>query len=296
MKLMAYSRIGLTAKPNLTAKDEAVRQVYDVLHSTGAQVFIDSPTLSDVGCVRMCEPLTMDSNIDLLVVIGGDGTILRAIREFRAHNVPIVGINRGVLGFLAEVAVDEVHSILPDLLSGGGVLEERHLADVRIERDGGNVFSGFALNEAVVSQGAIARLLDLRTDISGEPLATFHADGLIVATPTGSTAYSLAAGGPVVHPSLAALILTPLNPHSLTQKPVVIPGDRTVHMDILGTNGGRDSDAKANLTLDGQVYVGLEPGDRVSVSLHEHSVRFLRRNGERFFHALRTKLRWSERV
>ncbi len=288
-----YKRIGLTVKPNLTSKEDAVRQVLDILRVSGAEIFIDSTALADVSCARTFESLTSTSNIDLLLVIGGDGTILRAVREFHEHNVPVLGINRGVLGFLAEVSVDEIQTVLPELLSGNGSLEERKALEIHVLRNDVDVFSGIALNEAAISQGAIARLLDLRTHISGETLATFHADGLIVATPTGSTAYSLAAGGPVVHPSISALILTPINPHSLTQKPVVIPGDRSVHIDVLQSSN-QYGNTQPSLTLDGQVYFQLMSDDRVVATLRQEPIRFLRRHHERFFHALRTKLRWGE--
>ncbi len=290
-----YRRIGLTVKPNLTSKDEAVRQVVDILHAAGTDIFIDALALEDVSCTRAFEHLSSDTPVDLLVVIGGDGTILRAVREFLPLHAPILGINRGVLGFLAEVSVNEAAVVLPQLLSGEGFLEERRALDVRVIRGMKEVFSGTALNEAAISQGAIARLLDLRTDISGEPLATFHADGLIVATPTGSTAYSLAAGGPVVHPSIAAMILTPINPHSLTQKPVVIPGERAVNIDVIKPDNPFGN-SQPSLTLDGQVYFELQNDDRVITVMDSQPVRFLRRHHERFFHALRTKLRWGERI
>ncbi len=290
-----YKRIGLTVKPNLTSKDEAVQQVLDILRASGADMFIDASALSDVACARTLEHLTPETQIDLLLVIGGDGTILRAVREFLQQRAPVLGINRGVLGFLAEVSVNEAATVIPHLLSGEGFLEERRVLDVRVIRSMTEVFSGTALNEAAISQGTIARLLDLRTDISGEPLATFHADGLIVATPTGSTAYSLAAGGPVVHPSIPALILTPINPHSLTQKPVVIPGDRTVNIDVIKPDSPFGN-TQPSLTLDGQVYFELQNDDRVIAVLDSEPIRFLRRHHERFFHALRTKLRWGERI
>lgn len=292
--MLMYKRIGLTVKPNLTAKDAVVRDVLDVVHATGAEVCIDPASLGDVDCVRGLPELAADSPIDLMLVIGGDGTILHAVRQLSDRSVPLLGINRGVLGFLAEVGIEEIDTVIPSLLSGEGTIDERRMLDVAVERDGTAVFTGIALNEAVIAQGTIARLLDLRTDVSGKPLATFHADGLIVATPTGSTAYALAAGGPVVHPALSALILAPINPHSLTQKPVVLPGNSVVTVEVI-QSGSHFHDTRVGLTVDGQVYFELQKGDRVSVRVSETTTaRFLRRPQDRFFHTLRSKLRWGE--
>lgn len=293
--MLTYRRIGLTVKPTLTAKDETVRRVVDVLRAAGADIRVDSANMSDLSCVRTFPFIADQPDLDVLLVIGGDGTILRAVRELPDLSIPVLSVNRGVVGFLAELDLEEATELLPGLLSGEGVIEERSLLHVSVTRAGETVFDSFALNEAAISQGAIARLLDLRTDVNGDPLATFHADGLIVATPTGSTAYSLAAGGPVVHPHLDAMILTPINPHSLTQKPVVIPGGSVVGIDVLRSGEGF-LQTLVSLTLDGQVYAELRRNDRVSVALHDRTVKFLRRRPDTFFHTLRTKLRWGERM
>lgn len=292
--MLTYKRIGITAKPNLTEIDETVQSVLDVLRKTGAEVFID-PALDDVHCTHIHPKLTDLSAVDLMLVIGGDGTILRTVRQLQNRQIPVLGVNRGVLGFLAEVGVEEIKDAIPSLLSGEGMIDERDMLKVSVERDGSSVFSGTALNEAVIAQGTIARLIDLRTEVSGESLATFHADGLIIATPTGSTAYALAAGGPVVHPALSALILAPINPHSLTQKPVVIPGNSSVKVEVI-QSGPSFNDTHVGLTLDGQVYFELSKGDRIAVEVDDEPARFLRRPGDRFFFTLRSKLRWGEGV
>lgn len=291
--MLTYTRIGITAKPNLTAKDESVCAVLDVVRKTGAELYIDPEALADVSSARLLPELLPDTEIDLMLVVGGDGTILRTVRQLSDRRIPVLGINRGVLGFLAEVSMDEIQTVIPSLLSGEGLIDERKMLTVAVQRDGSEVFAGTALNEAVIAQGTIARLLDLRTEVSGEALATFHADGLIIATPTGSTAYSLAAGGPIVHPTLSALILAPINPHSLTQKPVVISGDSTVMVEVVH-NESSFHDTNVGLTLDGQVYFELQGGDRVIVQVSGEPARFLRRPHDRFFFTLRSKLRWGE--
>ncbi len=173
------------------------------------------------------------------------------------------------------------------LLGTEGVVEERSLLMIGATREKEILF------EAVVSQGAISRLIDLETRVNGDPLTTFHADGVIIATPTGSTAYSLAAGGPIVHPELQATIITPINPHSFSQKPIVIPAKDTVEVTIL-TKQNKFSDVQVSLTLDGQTYVSLKGGDTVRAVVAKDTVRFLRRSEETFFGILRNKLKWGE--
>lgn len=290
--MLRYKRIGITVKPRLTQKDEVVKKIIDILRDVGAEVCVDREKMDDVGAVRPLPDLAQSSDIDVMLVIGGDGTILRSVRELKSLNIPILSVNRGSVGFLAEVALDEAEDLLPKLLGGEGVIEERNLLSVEVKRENESVFSNFALNEAAISQGAIARLLDLRTSVGGESLATFHADGMIVATPTGSTAYSLAAGGPVVHPSLDAIILTPINPHSLTQKPIVIPGRSTVQSEVLKAED-EFMTAHVSLTIDGQVYFELERNDIVTIGIHRETVKFIRRKEDTFYRTLRTKLKWG---
>ena len=293
--MLQYKRIGITVKRTLDAKDTALTRVIAILQSLHADICVDKERMEDVSCVKDLPELKGCKNIDVLLVIGGDGTIMRAVREMSDCNVPILSVNRGKIGFLAETSIDEAEEWLPKLLSGEGVIEERQQLTVSVERAGAEFFNGLALNEAVIAQGAIARLLDLHASVNGETLTTFHADGLIVATPTGSTAYSLAAGGPVVHPRLSALILTPINPHSFSQKPIVIPGESEVTVEVLA-RPHQFENSEVSLTLDGQVYQQLRQGDRVSVRVHGESVKFIRRRQDTFFATLRAKLKWGERL
>ncbi len=291
--MLQYKRIGLTVKRTLDEKDQTVERVVAILRSIGTDVFADTDRIEDVSCLKGVPPLKDCGGIDLLLVIGGDGTIMRSVRELHDPRIPILSVNRGRVGFLAETSIEEAEEWIPKLLSGEGVIEERNLLNVSVMREGQNFFEGFALNEAVIAQGAIARLLDVRAEINGEMLTTYHADGLIIATPTGSTAYSLAAGGPVVHPRLSALILTPINPHSFSQKPIVIPGESTVMAEVV-PRAHQSEHSEVNLTLDGQVYQPLGEHDRIVVSLHRDTVKFLRRKQDTFFATLRAKLKWGE--
>lgn len=293
--MLQYKRIGVTVKSSLAGKDEALSQICTILSKTGAKVLFDPRRADEIPCAQGMSRYSEDqSDIDLLLVIGGDGTILRAVREMQNFDVPILSVNRGTVGFLAETNVEEAAQLIPKLLSGDGILEDRYLLAVHARRGSEDVFSGFSLNEAVIAQGTIARIVDLCTTVNDEPVTTYHADGLIISTPTGSTAYSLAAGGPIVHPALSATILTPINPHSFSQKPIVIPGGSVVQVDVR-VPSAKFEDFEVFLTIDGQVSVPLSNGDSIRAKMNAHTVKFLRRKEDTFFGTLREKLKWGER-
>ena len=292
--MLKYSRIGITVKSDLSEKDEVLQSVLDCVEKSGACPYVDRERVTGLACAEGLPEFSSAKDIDLLVILGGDGTILRSVREFQNFSVPILSINRGNVGFLAEMNVDEVPELLPKFLNGLGVLDERSVLHVVAERNSKTLIDGYVLNEAVISQGSIARLFDLKTTVNDEPLTTFRADGLILATPTGSTAYTLAAGGPIVDPHLSAIILTPINPHSFSQKPIVLPGDHAVEVEVL-TKENKFGDVDVSLTLDGQMYVALQRHDRITATINAHTVKFLRRKKETFYSTLRTKLKWGER-
>lgn len=292
---MKYQRIGITVKSGLSYKNEAVERVSRILTNLGKEVLMDPARTEELESAGGYKAYQSEEDIDLLVVIGGDGTILRAVRELHTLKTPILSINRGTVGFLAETELEEAETLLPRLLDGEGVIEERSMLTVHAVRGGKSLYSGLALNEAVIAQGTIARLVDLKTSVNGEPLTCYHADGLIIATPTGSTAYSLAAGGPIVHPVLSATILTPINPHSFTQKPVVIPSNQEVLVEV-AAKPNKFQDTEVVLTVDGQVYVPLKNGDTVKACSCGDTVKFLRRTQDTFFGTLRQKLKWGESV
>lgn len=291
---LSYKRIGLTVKSGLDSKSDHVSSALSLLEGLGCEVFVDEKRTADVSCTEG-HPSFEQEDIDLLVVLGGDGTILRTVREMTDYSVPLLTINKGTVGFLSELHLKEMEAELPKLLNGEGIIEERSLLTVKGSRGSETVFQGIALNEAVIAQGTIARLVDLQTSVNGERLTTFHADGLIIATPTGSTAYSLAAGGPIVHPSQQATILTPINPHSFTQKPIVIPSEQEVSVEVL-TKENKFKDTEVVCTLDGQVYIPLQSGDRITACCCGTSVKFLRRKQDTFYGTLREKLKWGERL
>lgn len=287
----AYRTIGLTAKIHMENKDTVLRPVVEAILATGATIAVDPHTVGDLPCVKDAPRISDVASLDLVIAVGGDGTILRTIRELHPLSVPLLAINAGSVGFLSEMPLSDVPERLPRLLAGGAI-ERRSCLHVDVLRGDERIFSSRALNDVVISQGTISRLLDLKASVGGQFLATYHADGLIVATPTGSTAYSLAAGGPVVHPIVPALILTPINPHGFTQKPIVLPSAAPIEVSIAG-DVPFFANATVGLTVDGQVYHELAPGDRVTVK-SSHEVQFLRENDNSFYRALREKLKWGE--
>jgi NAD+ kinase len=293
--MTTFKHIGITVKSGLTHKDEAVSSVIEILKGLDVKICVDTERISELSCAKGLDKMDEIKDIDLLIVIGGDGTILRAVREMKDFTIPILSVNWGTVGFLSEIDIEEAAEMIPKLLQGEGVTEERGILHVSAERDGAEIFNGAALNEAVIAQGTIARLVNLKTTVNGEELTNYHADGLIISTPTGSTAYSLAAGGPVVYPTLKAMILAPLNPYSFSQKPIVIPGESEVEVEVT-TKENKFQDAEVVLTVDGQIYIPLQRNDLVKAHINSETVKFLRRKQDTFFATLRRKLKWGERA
>ncbi len=293
--MAAYRTIGITAKTELAHREEALHSIVDMLAAHGVNLLLDAKRCGHLPFATKHKFYKTVDELDLLIVVGGDGTILRVVREFHPLTIPLLTINLGTVGFLSEMTFQEVESMLPRFLDGEGFIEERSMLDVSADRGTENLYRGSVLNEAVLSQGTIARLVDLRTCINGEELTVFRADGLILSTPTGSTAYSLAAGGPIVHPQIPATILTPINPHSFSQKPIVIPGNHTIDVEVC-TRENKFKDIEVSLTLDGQIYITLQRGDTINAKMCDRTVKFLRRSPDTFYGTLRTKLKWGERV
>lgn len=287
-----FRRIAITARSELEGKEDTLQEIVALVRKSGAEPLLDPERCAEASRAERTACFRELKDVDLVIVLGGDGTTLRTVRELRDLRTPLLTVNRGTVGFLAECDTAEIETALPPLLRGEGVLDERTLLSCRVMRGATEIVRGIALNEVVVSQGAIARLIELKTSVGGEPLAVFRSDGLILATPTGSTAYSLSAGGPIVNPRMAAIILTPINAHAFTQKPLVIQASEEVTVEILPRES-KFEDAQVSLTLDGQVHFPLERGDRVIVTEHPERVRFLRRERNPFFRTLREKMGWG---
>ena len=227
--------------------------------------------------------------VDLVVVLGGDGTLLSVSRASGSRPVPVLGVNLGTLGFLTEIALDELFAVMERVLAGEVRTEARMRLDVRAFRGAEPLGRFLALNDAVISGATLARMIDLEVRMGGLAVTTVHADGLILATPTGSTAYSLSAGGPILLPEVAAMILTPICPHTLTQRPQVLPDSSEVEIAVRSRGEG------VQLTADGQEGIALREGDRVQVRRSEHPLLLVCSPVRTRFEILREKLRWGER-
>ena len=228
----------------------------------------------------------ISTEMDAIIVLGGDGTMLRAARLVGERGVPIVGVNLGSLGFLTEVRVDERYAALEALIDGRYVIEERGMLQVEVSRDGSTLSRYLALNDAVINKGALSRLIELEIHIGEQPTIFTRSDGLIISTPTGSTAYSLAAGGPIMYPTLDAIIVTSICPHSLTNRPLVMPDRLELQARLMH---GRD----VMLTVDGQVGMSLQPDDRIRLNRAEAPLKLLLPFQKRFFDILNEKLQWK---
>ncbi|KJS22461.1 MAG: hypothetical protein VR72_05270 [Clostridiaceae bacterium BRH_c20a] len=225
------------------------------------------------------------TNVDVVVVLGGDGTFLRASRYIAGFEIPILGVNLGYLGFLTEIEVTEVYFYLEKMLNGDFYIEERMMLSGQVKRNNSWVGKFHALNDFVINKGSFARLITLDTFLGDEFVASYSADGIIISTPTGSTAYSLSAGGPIVHPSLDVCIITPICPHSLYTRPIVIPPAKIVKVQI------RAVKAEAMLTVDGQYGFNLENEDEVWIEKADYVTRLIRVKGRKFFQIMREKLK-----
>ncbi|MBX5484903.1 MAG: NAD(+)/NADH kinase [Myxococcaceae bacterium] len=232
---------------------------------------------------------TLIARADLVIVLGGDGTLIHAARLLRGRAVPILGINLGSLGFMTEIPRQDALATIDDVLDGKFRTESRLKLTVRLWRNGRVIADDEVLNDVVLNKGALARIVDYEMCIDGQYVTTYKADGVIVATPTGSTAYSLSAGGPIIHPMVDCMIVTPICPHALTQRPLVLPSERTVHLDL------KEGASDVYLTLDGKSGYPMEPGDRVEVARSANRVLLVRNPKMGYFAILREKLRWGER-
>jgi NAD+ kinase len=268
-----------------------LEEVAHFLIDQGLDVCFDRDTAAATG-VAHYEALStaeIGKRCDLAVVVGGDGTMLGIARELARHNLPLVGINQGRLGFITDVPIDRFKESLAPMLAGDYEEEHRTMLDGSVWRDGERIFEGLSMNDVVVSRGATAGMVELRVDIGNDFVANLRADGLIIASPTGSTAYALSAGGPILHPGIAGWVLVPIASHTLSNRPIVLPDDGEVRIEIVA---GRDASAN----FDMHSLTSLLHGDQVRVRRSQHKVRFLHPRGWSYYATLRRKLRWYEGV
>jgi len=286
---MEVRSIGICVKPDQPQLAGLIRELEAWLVERRLTVVPD-PESGHWTAAEAAPRREMAEKVDLVVVLGGDGTLLAVARAIGSRPVAVLGVNLGTLGFLTETARDELFTALEEVIAGRFRTEMRMRLDVVVDRGGEERGRYLALNDAVIANTTLARIVDLEVWADGAEVTTYHSDGLIVATPTGSTAYSLSAGGPLVLPSLEAILLTPICPHSLSQRPLVLPETCQVEVTVRGNPG-----SEVQLTVDGQVGRELGDGDCIRVRRSDHPVRLLVPPGRNRFEVMRQKLRWGER-
>jgi NAD+ kinase len=286
--------IALVGKYHSLEIAESLRRLAEYLHERGVSVFIERETSEHIGRqVDLSRWVTCGFNdigahADLAIVIGGDGTMLNAARHLSRYRVPLVGVNQGRLGFMTDIAREDMLTCMDDLLDGRFAAENRMLLDAEVLRDGREIATNQALNDVVVDKGAIGRMIEFELFVDGEFIYNLRSDGLIVSTPTGSTAYSLSAGGPILHPTLTGIALVPLCPHALTNRPIMVNDQADIELRINHADDPR-------VHFDGQVTLNLQPGDSVRLRRSQYTICFLHPPGYSYFTMLRQKFHWSER-
>jgi NAD+ kinase len=284
------TRVGLIAKPDAPAAPRVIRQVVEWLAAHGMTAVLEKETagLLPSASVQAASKAELPGQVDLLIVLGGDGTLLSMARAVGDLGVPILGVNLGGLGFLTATTLEEMLPALEAVRVGGMAIEERMVLGARLIRNGQTVGEYSALNDVVITKSAMSRIVDLAVSVGGRHATAYRADGLIISTPTGSTAYNLSTGGPILFPTMDAVVLTPIAPHTLSNRPIVIPGAERIEVTLL-------DDQDVMLTMDGQVGVPLRERDTVEVQKAAARIRLLRFPQKDFFSVLRTKLKWGER-
>lgn len=281
-------RIGIICKTGRPEPAEILKKFLPWLRSKGHDVFIDMET-AEILNVDGHPRANIPSLVNIIIVLGGDGTMLSVARLVGEKGIPILGINLGGLGFITEVNREEIFEAVEKVLSGNCSVEDRIMLSAFVYRHEEKIADFIVLNDVVVNKGALARIIDMETYVNKSYVATFKADGLIISTPTGSTAYSLSAGGPILYPTLNSIVITPICPHTLTNRPIVLPDDFTIEIKM------RSESEDVFLTLDGQVGFSLKKNDMIVVRKCDFTTKLLIPCERDYFQVLRTKLKWGER-
>jgi len=289
--MSSFRHVALVGKYQAQGIRDVLEEVAQFLVHQGLDVSLERQTALNTGMTGygMLSVPELGRDCDLAVVVGGDGTMLGIARQLAHFGTPLVGINQGRLGFITDVNIGQFADALAPMIVGEFEEEHRTMLEGDVWRDGERIFEGFAMNDVVVSRGTAASMVELKVDIGDEFVANFRSDGLIIGSPTGSTAYALSAGGPILHPGIAGWVLVPIAPHDLSNRPIVLPDTGEISIEIVA---GRD----ASVSFDMQSLASLLHGDRVQVRRSPHQVRFLHPRGWSYYATLRRKLHWNSGV
>ena len=284
-----FRHVALIGKYHAQGSRSALEDIANFLEAQGCEVAIEEETASNTGLTHFptLNAAGIGANCDLALVVGGDGTMLGIARLLAPYGVPLIGINQGRLGFITDIAFEDYQAALGPMLRGEYEEDRRWMMQAKVVRDGRCVFSATAMNDVVVNRGATSGMVELRVEVDGRFVANQRADGLIIASPTGSTAYALSAGGPLLHPSIAGWVLAPIAPHNLSNRPIVLSDSGEITIEVVA---GRDASAN----FDMQSLASLLHGDRISVKRSAHQMCFLHPRGWSYFDTLRKKLHWND--
>nr|WP_315219362.1 NAD kinase [uncultured Duganella sp.] len=286
-----FQTIALAVRPNTDGIADSVGSVVDFLRRGGRTVVFEEQTAEHLAGgfegVRVMSASEIGAECDAAIVMGGDGTMLGIARQLAPFDVPLIGINQGRLGFMTDIPLEGMLDVLAKILGGSYKAERRTLLEGRVRRDGKDIHFGLAVNDVVVARGAGAGMAELRVDVDGHFMYNQRSDGLIISTPTGSTAYALSAGGPLLHPSLGGVVLVPIAPHALSNRPIVLPESSQIVIEIVR---GRD----CSVNFDMQTFASLQTQDQIVIQRSPHAITFLHPEGWNYFNTLRDKLHWNE--
>ncbi|MCC7516001.1 MAG: NAD(+) kinase [Pseudomonadales bacterium] len=296
-----FQRIGLIGRKGNQQVADTLLSLATFLDAQGLLVVLERDTLAFFGADcearwQICDREMLGQHCDLVIVVGGDGSMLGAARALCNHAVPVLGINRGSLGFLTDIAPDEIEQRVGEVLAGRYRLEERFLLESRLIRKGEVIAQGDALNEMVLHRGASLRMIEFALYIDDCFVYSQHSDGLIVSTPTGSTAYALSGGGPILHPSLDAIALVPMFPHTLTSRPIVVSGNSQLRIELGKVASQCDEGGKPELSCDGQMHLALHSGDVVQVRKKVETLKLVHPLDHDYYETCRSKLGWGQRL
>jgi NAD+ kinase len=284
---MQIKKVGVIANIAKEQSPEYTLRLRDWILGQGLEVFLEGQIAGKIGEAKGLEMRELASQVDLLVVLGGDGTILRTARAVVGHDIPLLGINLGKFGYITEVNLNEMESVLKVILQGKYQTEKRMMLDVAVNGRGEPLEGHAVLNDVVINRGNLSRIVEMETAVDGRYLTTFKADGLIIATPTGSTAYSLSAGGPIVFPEQNLIVINPICPHTLTNRPIILPESAVVDVIL------RTKEKGATLTLDGQLSFTLKSGDAITIRKSQYATTLISSPHRNYLEILRTKLGWG---
>ena len=285
---MKTKTIGILTKPKFPEIKATLQSVVTWLRCRQIEALLDTTATQLLGESGGYQKTQLAANADVLLVLGGDGTMLNAARLAADRGILILGVNMGGLGFLTEVRLDNLYPSLERVFANDYVVDERLMLRTHVHRHGETVTQGVVLNDVVISKGTLARMIEIQVAIQGQFVTRLRGDGLIVSTPTGSTAYSLSAGGPIIDPAVQSLILTPICPHTLTHRPLIVPAEAQIEITLTSKDDG------AMATLDGQVGVALAYGDSIEIQQLQKRTRLIRFPETRYYEVLREKLKWGD--